>query len=68
MSKMAELDYDIEQLYIEGFDAKSIAVQLGCPIEIVLGSFAEMGVADAGPAVSEGELVFASMVKDLQAV
>ena len=68
MSKMAELDYDIEQLYIEGFDAKSIAIQLGCPIEIVLGSFAEMGVADAGPAVSEGELVFASMVKDLQAV
>jgi hypothetical protein len=68
MSKMAELDYDIEQLYIEGFDAKSIAVQLGCPIEIVLGSFAEMGVADAGPAISEGELVFASMVKDLQAV
>ena len=67
MSKMAELDYDIEQLYIEGFDAKSIAIQLGCPIEIVLGSFAEMGVADAGPAVSEGELVFASMVKDLQA-
>ena len=68
MSKMAELDYDIEQLYIEGFDAKSIAVQLGCPIEIVLGSFAEMGVEDAGPAISEGELVFASMVKDLQAV
>ena len=68
MSKMAELDYDIEQLYIEGFDAKSIAIQLGCPIEIVLGSFAEMGVEDAGPAISEGELVFASMVKDLQAV
>ena len=66
MSKMSELDYDIEQLYIEGFDAASIAIQLGCPIEIVLGSFAEMGVADAGPAVSEGESVFASMVRDLQ--
>ena len=67
MSKMAKLDYDIQELYIEGFDAKSIAIQLGCPIEIVLGAFAEMGVADVGPATSEGELVFASMVKELQA-
>jgi hypothetical protein len=63
---MNELAYDIEQLYIEGFDAKSIAIQLGCPVEIVLGAFVEMGVEDAGPAVSEGELVFASMVRDLQ--
>jgi hypothetical protein len=67
MSKMNELAYDIEQLYIEGFDAKSIAVQLGCPIEIVFDAFTEMGVEDAGPAISEGELVFASMVKELQA-
>jgi len=66
MSKMNELAYDIEQLYIEGFDAKSIAVQLGCPIEIVFDAFTEMGVEDTGPAVSEGELVFAGMVKDLQ--
>jgi len=35
MSKMAELDYDIEQLYIEGFSPKSIAVQLGCTLEMV---------------------------------
>ena len=35
MSKMAELAYDIEQLYIEGFSPKSIAVQLGCPLSIV---------------------------------
>ena len=35
MSKMAELAYDIEQLYIEGFSPKSIAVQLECPLEIV---------------------------------
>ena len=35
MSKMAELAYDIEQLYIEGFGPKSIAVQLECPLEIV---------------------------------
>ena len=47
MSKMAELAYDIEQLYIEGMGAKRIAQVLECPIEIVLGLLAEMGVADA---------------------
>ena len=47
MSKMAELAYDIEQLYIEGMGAKRIAQVLECPIEIVLGQLAEMGVADA---------------------
>lgn len=35
MSKVAELSYDIEQLYIEGYGPKSIAVQLGCPVETV---------------------------------
>ena len=35
MSKVAELAYDIEQLYIEGYSPKSIAVQLGCPVEMV---------------------------------
>jgi hypothetical protein len=47
MSKMAELSYDIEQLYIEGHSAKVIAVMLECPIDIVLGQLEEMGVADA---------------------
>ena len=47
MSKMAELSYDIEQLYIEGHSAKVIAVMLECPIELVLGQLEEMGVADA---------------------
>ena len=46
MSKMAELSYDIEQLYIEGHSAKVIAIMLDCPIEIVLGQLEEMGVAD----------------------
>jgi hypothetical protein len=32
---MAELAYDIEQLYIEGYSPKSIAVQLECPLELV---------------------------------
>jgi transposase len=35
MSKMNDLSYDIEQLIIEGFSPRSIAAQLGCPIEIV---------------------------------
>jgi hypothetical protein len=46
MSKVAELAYDIEQLYIEGMGAKMIALTLDCPIEIVLGQLQEMGVAD----------------------
>jgi hypothetical protein len=47
MSKMAELSYDIQELYIEGRSAKVIAIMLDCPIEIVLGALEEMGVADA---------------------
>lgn len=35
MSKLAELAYDIEQLYIDGFSPKSIAVQLECPLSLV---------------------------------
>ncbi len=46
MSTMKDLAYDIEQLYIEGFNSRSIAAELGCPIEIVLGALAEMSVED----------------------
>jgi hypothetical protein len=46
MSKMSELSYDIEQLYIEGMSARLIALTLECPIEIVLGALEEMNVAD----------------------
>lgn len=35
MSKLAELAYDIEQLYIEGLNAGQIARELNCPKEIV---------------------------------
>jgi uncharacterized protein YjcR len=35
MSKMSDLAYDIEQLYIEGFGPRSIAVQLGCDLTTV---------------------------------
>lgn len=47
MSKVAELAYDIEQYYIEGYSAKTIAALLECPIEMVLAQLAEMGVADS---------------------
>ena len=46
MSKMADLAYDIEQMYIAGFSARSIAVQLECPIEIVYGWIESNSVAD----------------------
>lgn len=45
MSKMAELSYDIEQLYIEGLNAGQIARELGCPKELVLQWIAEVGIA-----------------------
>ena len=35
MSKMADLAYDIEQLYIEGYSPKTIAIMLSCPPGIV---------------------------------
>ena len=35
MSKMAELAYDIEQLYIEGLHPTKIAKELDCPLTVV---------------------------------
>ena len=35
MSKMAELAYDIEQLYIEGLHPTKIAKELGCPLSVI---------------------------------
>ena len=35
MSKVAELAYDIEQLFIEGYSPKYIAATLNCPIDTV---------------------------------
>ena len=46
MSKMNDLAYDIEQMYIEGLSAKSIARILECPIEIVLAWIEDQSVAD----------------------
>jgi len=46
MSKVAELMYDIEQLYIEGMSARQIAAELDCPIKMVLTALEEMNVED----------------------
>lgn len=35
MSKIADLTYDIEQLYIEGYSPRTISVMLECPIDWV---------------------------------
>jgi hypothetical protein len=48
MSMMKDLSYDIQELYIEGFNSRAIAEELGCPLEIVTGALAEMNVED-GP-------------------
>jgi len=45
MSKLKDLSYDIEQLFIDGLSAKSIATELDCPIEIVNQFLADFGVS-----------------------
>lgn len=44
MSNMKDLSYDIEQLYIDGYNAKNISKILGCPKEIVEAWFKENGL------------------------
>jgi len=46
MSKMAELAYDIEQLYIEGCHPTKIAKILDCPLSIVYDWLEEQNVAE----------------------
>lgn len=47
MSKMSELAYDIEQLYIEGYTAKNISRILDCPVSIVEDWLKENGIISA---------------------
>lgn len=44
MSKMAELSYDIEQLYIEGLNAGQIARELNCDKSLVLDWLADQSL------------------------
>lgn len=46
MSKVSDLSYDIEQLYIEGKSAKAIARELNCPKHIVDDWIKEMNVGE----------------------
>ena len=56
MSKMSELSYDIEQLYIDGMSAKNIARMLDCPIETVLAALQDMGVDDVADTPQDQEI------------
>ena len=47
MSKMAELAYDIEHLYIEGLHPTKSARQLECPLRVVYDWLEATGVAEA---------------------
>jgi hypothetical protein len=46
MSKMSDLSYDIEQLYIDGFSPTRIAKILDCPLSIVYDWLEEQNVAE----------------------
>ena len=56
MSKLAELSYDIEQLYIDGMSARMIALTLDCPIKMVLAALEEMNVEDVAEMPQEEEI------------
>jgi hypothetical protein len=47
MSKIKDFMYDIQEMYIAGFNAKSIAVQLSVPYEEVLAVLEGWSVSDA---------------------
>ena len=47
MSKVAQLAYDIEQMYIEGYSPKTISVVLECPVSFVYEWLGENGVKES---------------------
>lgn len=72
MSNIKDLAYDIQELFIEGHGAKSIAAILQCPIEMVLATLETFGVDNEDmdyaqdPAASAGERAFAQMAVQLE--
>jgi orotate phosphoribosyltransferase-like protein len=56
MSKVKELAYDIEQLFIEGLTEKNIAKTLDIPVEIVYAWMEENNVNDDVDAAEWDEL------------
>ena len=56
MSKISDLAYDIEQLYIEGYSPKTISAMLECPINMVYDWLEEINVlAQEAEAPAEAE-------------
>ena len=51
MSEIKNFVYDVEQLYIEGYSARSISVMLGVSYELVLDTLDSWSVSD-----SQGDL------------
>jgi len=52
MSKLAEMAYDIEQLYIEGYRPTSIAAQLDIPLSMVYDWLESVNVAESAEELS----------------
>ncbi len=52
MSKLAELAYDIEQLYIEGLHPTKIARELECPLSLVYDWLEQYGVSEGAEEAS----------------
>jgi len=57
MSEIKNFVYDVEQLYIEGYSAKSIAVMLEVPYELVLDTLASWSVSDSEDDLSPYETI-----------
>jgi orotate phosphoribosyltransferase-like protein len=53
MSKVKDLAYDIEQLYIDGLTEKNIAKTLDIPVEIVYTWMSENGITDEAADAAE---------------
>ena len=47
MSRVSELAYDIEQMYIEGYSPNTISVVLECPLSFIYDWLDENGVKEA---------------------
>ena len=58
MSKVAELAYDIEQLYIEGYSPKTIAAMLECPMSMVYDWLESNSVAEEKIDPAEWDVAF----------
>ena len=43
---MSDLDWEIQELFIEGYSPRTIAVRLGCDIELVHGWMKQNGVVE----------------------